>query len=151
MLRSILIVSWDQRLLDTRVLVLNSRGFAVVGTTSVDEALKIANSAQPHLVIVCQTLSEPEQSLFLNALPRVCPSAFILRLHGGEVAPYRLFADCERYFAPMDSAIEGRTGESQRLPSRLEDEQHPDPTILQWQVLSAMVSNSIMKMESQNG
>jgi hypothetical protein len=66
MLRSILIVSRDQRLLDTRVLVLKSSGYSTVGTTSIDNALKLVKSVQPSVGIVCHTLPELEQSIFVN-------------------------------------------------------------------------------------
>jgi hypothetical protein len=105
MLRSILIVSMDQYLLNSRVLVLKSRGFDAVGATSIDGALKLAKSERPSLGIICHTLSGSEQSMFVDALIRICPKILFMRLREGEVNPDRLVADCELFFAPHDEAM----------------------------------------------
>jgi ActR/RegA family two-component response regulator len=101
MLRSILIVSWDQTLLDTRVLVLRSRGLAALGAESIDDALTLAKSVQPSVGIICHTLSESEQSTFLDALIRVCPNIFIMRLRQGEV---KSSSPCRRLCAMLCDA-----------------------------------------------
>ena len=103
MLRSILIVSMDQSLLVTRVLILKSRGFTVVGATSVDGAVKLAKSVHPSVGIICHTLSESERSTFANILLRVCPNVAIMQLRKGDVSPLQLVADCELFFAPKHS------------------------------------------------
>ena len=59
-LRSILILSMDQGLLATRVLVLKSSGFTAVGVTRIDVALKLAKAVQPSVGIICHTLSASE-------------------------------------------------------------------------------------------
>ena len=131
MLRSILVVSRDQRLLDTRVLVLKSNGYSTVGATSIDDALKLAKTVQPSVGIVCHTLPELERSIFVNALIRVCPNIFIMRLHEGEVNPHRLVADCELFFAPKDAARQMRANPSDGFSSNPEDGQSTDTTIVQ--------------------
>jgi len=40
----------------------------------------------------------------VDALIRVCPNIFIMRLREGEVNPHSLVADCELCFAPQDAA-----------------------------------------------
>jgi hypothetical protein len=131
MLRSILIVSRDQRLLDTRVLVLKSSGYSTVGTTSIDDALKLATAVQPSVAIVCHTLPESEQAIFVNALICVCPNIFIMRLHEGEVNPHRLVADCELFFTPKDVAKHMRAKLSNGFSSNPQNGQLTDTTIVQ--------------------
>ena len=131
MLRSILIVSRDQRLLDTRVLVLKSSGYAAVGATSIDNALKLAKTVQPSVGIVCHTLPELERSMFANALIRICPNIFIMRLHEGEVNPHRLVADCELFFTPKDVAKHMRAKLSNGFSSNPQNGQLTDTTIVQ--------------------
>jgi hypothetical protein len=131
MLRSILIVSSDQTLLDTRVLVLKSTGFTVMSATGIDVALNLARSVHPHLVIVCHTLSELEQSLFSSALLQACPDAFILHLREGEVNPCRLVADCELFFARKDPAKRMRANPSDGYPSNPDTGQSTNASIVQ--------------------
>jgi hypothetical protein len=106
MLRSLLVVSRDESLLNSRLLVLGLRGFPAVGTTSIDEALKTAKSTNPAVVIICHTFSLFEQSRFVTNLRRVCPTAVVMRLKIGEVAPEHLIADCELCFMPTDLSEE---------------------------------------------
>jgi hypothetical protein len=102
MLRSLLVVSGDDGLLNSRLLVLGLRGFPAFGTTSIDEALKTAKSTNPAVVIICHTFSLFEQARFVTNLRRMCPTAVVIRLKIGEVAPEHLIADCELCFVPTD-------------------------------------------------
>jgi hypothetical protein len=106
----------DQGLLDTRVLILKSRGFAVVGATSVDEAVKLATSVHPSVGIICHTLSESERSMFANILLQICPNVIIMQLRKGDVSPHHLVADCELCFAPKDSVESLRGNPIRRFP-----------------------------------
>lgn len=115
MLRSLLVVSKDVNLLNTRVLVLAIRGFPAVGWASIDEALEIAESTNPARVIICHTFSLFEQSLFVTNLRRVCPTALVMRLKIGEVAPEHLIADCELCFVPTDPSEDILTNASAGL------------------------------------
>jgi hypothetical protein len=61
MLRLLLVVSRDEHLVKNRAPVLGVRGFLTIGTTSIDEALKIAESNNPAVAILCHTYSGSEQ------------------------------------------------------------------------------------------
>jgi len=131
MLRSILVVSTDHNLLDTRVVVLNSRGFDAVGAISIDDALKLAKSVQPSLGIICHTLSESEQSVFVNAVVRMCPKILIMRLRQGEVNPECLVADCELFFAAHYAAKHKQPSLCDGPWSSPESGRSPDSTSVQ--------------------
>jgi hypothetical protein len=151
MLRSFLILSMDQGLLATRVLVLRSSGFTAVGATRIGVALKLAKSVQPSVGIICHTLSASEQSMFVDALIRVCPNIFIMRLRQGEVNPHRLVADCELCFAPQDAAertLAFHPAASRRAPrtdNRPIQQSCHDKSCLQW------TRTASWKWKSQNG
>ena len=115
MLRPLLIVSRDEHLLKTRGLILGVRGFFTVGTTSIDEALEIAKSHKPAVVILCHTYSGSEQWQFVTRLRSVCPTAVVLRLKVGEVDPEHLIADCELCFMPIDPSENLQTNSSSGL------------------------------------
>jgi DNA-binding response OmpR family regulator len=70
----ILNVSYDESLLDSRELVLNSAGYAVESTRSIEEALTRFRERHFHLVLIGYTVPELDRKQFVSLIRQHDPS-----------------------------------------------------------------------------
>jgi DNA-binding response OmpR family regulator len=76
----ILNISFDESLLRTRHLLLESQGYVVTSTLRFEDALDSCRSQSFELVIIGHSIPEPQKQQFISALRSVC-STPILTLH----------------------------------------------------------------------
>jgi hypothetical protein len=93
---TVLLISHDPSLLETRGLVLKHAGYETVLTDSLEEAQSMILFRTPDLIILCQSLGASAQRRFIAELPKQRISGRVLCLASGPNGPEELLHVCKQ-------------------------------------------------------
>lgn len=95
--RTILLISRDETLQNTRALILKGAGYHTIRTSSLTSAVQLCSRCQ--MAIIGHTFGPEEQDDFINRVHEGNPSVFVLCLHFGLTQPRALLTAVANCFA----------------------------------------------------
>jgi hypothetical protein len=99
--KTILLLSRDENLQNSRALVLEGAGYRTIKTSSLTSALQLSSHCQ--MSIIGHTFSSIEQADFVDRVHEGNPSVFVLCLHFGLTQPRALLTAVANCFAAQPS------------------------------------------------
>jgi hypothetical protein len=112
-LSPILVVGWYRELTFTRVAMLKSKGFHVIETYDLQEALRVVTNQEVALVVLCQSIPRKPGRILLRAMKHAKPSPVLAFGLGWPEADISLpnLAGPEKLLTCVASIL-GKSGES---------------------------------------